>query len=41
MISLISGILKNGVNELIYKQEESHNVENNPWFQGEERRDAW
>ena len=29
MISLICGILKNGINELIYKQEESHNVENN------------
>ena len=29
MISLICGILKNGINELIYKQEESHNVEYN------------
>ena len=29
MISLISGILKNGINELIYKQENNHNVEYN------------
>ena len=29
MIQIIHGILKNGINELIYKQEESHNVENN------------
>ena len=29
MISLICVILKSGTNELIYKQEESHNVENN------------
>ena len=28
-ISLICGIIKNGTNELIYKQEESQNVENN------------
>ena len=27
MISLICGILKNGIKELIYKQEESHLVE--------------
>ena len=30
MISLICGILKNNTNELIYKPEESHNVENIP-----------
>ena len=29
MISLICGILKNDTSELIYKQKESHNVENN------------
>ena len=28
MISLICGIVKSCTNELIYKQEESHNVEN-------------
>ena len=35
MISLISGMLKNGTNELIYKQGESHNVENNLMVPGE------
>ena len=39
MISLICGILKNGINELIYKQKESHNVENNLMVPGEEGRD--
>ena len=29
MISVICEILKNGINELIYKQEESHSVEYN------------
>ena len=33
-ISLICGIIKNGTNELIYKQEESHNVGNNLMVQG-------
>ena len=35
MISLISGMLKNGTDELIYKQGESHNVENNLMVPGE------
>ena len=39
LISLICGILKNGINELIYKQKESHNVENNLMVPGEEGRD--
>ena len=30
MILLICAIVKNGPNEVIYKQEESHNVENIP-----------
>ena len=34
MIQIIHGILKNGINELIYKQEESHNVGNNLMVQG-------
>ena len=39
MISLICRILKNGTNELVYKQEESHNVENYLMVQGQEGRD--
>ena len=37
MISLICRILKNGTNELVYKQEESHNVENNLMVPGGRR----
>ena len=39
-ISLICGIIKNGTNELIYKQEESQNVENNLMVPGG-RREGW
>ena len=39
MKSLICRILKNGTNELVYKQEESHNVENYLMVQGQEGRD--
>ena len=38
MISLICGELKGGIKELFYKQEESHNVENNLMVPGEEGR---
>ena len=37
MIQIIHGILKNGINELIYKQEESHNVGNNLMVPGGRR----
>ena len=37
IISLICGILKNDTNELIYKQKESHNVENNLMVPGGRR----
>ena len=37
MISLICGELKSGIKELFYKQEESHNVENNLMVPGGRR----